>query len=79
MTAQHYYIEIPYGGVFAIVEPEILEIVKNLNEKHFDEELYIRPVHDEENWDETIKHEQRADKRYRTISDEDDAKDFLDW
>ena len=77
MTTQYYYVERPYAGVFAIVEPEILDMMKHPTQDSGD--LFIRPMHYEENWDNTIHHEKRADKDYLSVCDKDDVEEFLAW
>lgn len=75
MTTQYYYVERTYRGVFAIVEQNILEMVQQSSTDS--EDVFIRPMHEKENWDKTIEHEQRGDKQYMVISDEEDVEDFL--
>lgn len=77
MTTQYYYIERPYTGVFAIVEQEILEMVQKSSRDG--EDVFIRPMHEKENWDKTIEHERKADKQYMVISDEEDVEDFFEY
>lgn len=40
-------------------------------------EVFIRPMHGEENWDRTIEHEQGSNKTYYVLDDVEDFEDFL--
>lgn len=71
-----YYVEKASTGNFAIVdEQEVLDLLK-VHEGY--KELYIRPMHEEENWDKTIAHEQGGGKRYFVLTDEEDVEEFME-
>lgn len=77
MNAENYYVENCYAGRFAIVEAELIELVKGKTDEK-GQDVFIRPMHPDENWDRTIEHEKGADKSYSVLYDLEDIEDFLD-
>ena len=60
MKTETYYVENCYAGRFAIVNAELIELVKGKkDEKAL--EVFNRPMHPDENRDRTIEHEQGGD------------------
>lgn len=76
MKASHYYVENCFAGRFAIVETELVKQVKGKTDEK-GQEVFIRPMHPDENWDRTIEHEQGSDKTYYVLDDLEDVGDFL--
>lgn len=72
MNTETYYVE--NCGRFAIVEAELIELVKG---KIDNQEVFIRPMHLDENWDRTIEHEQGSNKTYYVLDDIEGFEDFL--
>ena len=72
MNAENYYVE-NKKGCFAIVKAELIELIKEKGQ-----EVFIRPMHPDENWDRTIRHEQGSRKLYYVLDDLVDIEDFLD-
>lgn len=76
MKASHYYVENCFAGRFAIVETELVKQVKGKTDEK-GQEVFIRPMHPDENWDRTIEHEQGSDKTYYVLDNLEDVEDFL--
>ena len=76
MKVSHYYVENCFAGRFAIVETELVKQVKGKTDEK-GQEVFIRPMHLDENWDRTIEHEKGADKSYCVLYDLEDIEDFL--
>lgn len=76
MKASHYYVENCFSGRFAIVETELVKQVKGKTDEK-GQEVFIRPMHPDENWDRTIEHEQGSDKTYCVLDDLESIEDFL--
>ena len=75
MNTETYYVE-NHKGAFAIVEARLIELIKEkAGEKG--QEVFIRPMHPDENWDRTIEHEQGGDKTYYVLDELEDIEDFL--
>ncbi|MFQ7625170.1 MAG: hypothetical protein ACLRK7_08790 [Streptococcus salivarius] len=80
MNAENYYVE-NKKGCFAIVKAELIELIKEKADEKADEkgqDVFIRPMHPDENWDRTIRHEQGSRKLYYVLDDLVDIEDFLD-
>ena len=75
MNAENYYVE-NKKGCFAIVKAELIELIKEKADEK-GQEVFIRPMHPDENWDRTIEHEKGADKTYYVLDDVEDIEDFL--
>lgn len=75
MNAENYYVE-NKKGCFAIVEAKLIELIKEKADEK-GQEVFIRPMHPDENWDRTIEHEKGADKTYYVLDDVEDIEDFL--
>lgn len=76
MNTKTYYVENCYAGRFAIVEAKLIELIKGKTDEK-GQEVFIRPMHPDENWDRTIEHEKGADKSYSVLYDLEDIEDFL--
>lgn len=76
MKASYYYVENCFAGRFAIVETELVKQVKGKTDEK-GQEVFIRPMHPDENWDRTIEHEQGSDKTYCVLDDLESIEDFL--
>ena len=77
MNTKTYYVENCYAGRFAIVEARLIELIKEKADEK-GQEVFIRPMHPDENWDRTIEHEQGSRKLYYVLDDLVDIEDFLD-
>lgn len=77
MNTETYYVENCYAGRFAIVKAELIELIKEKADEK-GQEVFIRPMHPDENWDRTIEHEQSSRKLYYVLDDLVDIEDFLD-
>lgn len=75
MNAENYYVE-NKKGCFAIVGTKLIELVKGKKDEK-GQEVFIRPMHPDENWDRTIEHEQGSGKTYCVLDDVEDIEDFL--
>ena len=75
MNTETYYVE-NHKGIFAIVKAELIELIKEKADEK-GQEVFIRPMHPDENWDRTIEHEQGGDKTYHVLDDLEDIEDFL--
>lgn len=75
MNAENYYVE-NKKGCFAIVKAKLIELVKGKKDEK-GQDVFIRPMHPDENWDRTIEHEQGAGKSYSVLYDLEDIEDFL--
>lgn len=75
MNAENYYVE-NQKGAFAIVGTKLIELVKGKKTKK-GQDVFIRPMHPDENWDRTIEHEQGSGKTYCVLDDVEDIEDFL--
>lgn len=75
MNTETYYVE-NHKGIFAIVEAKLIGLVKGKTDEK-GQEVFIRPMHPDENWDRTIEHEQGGDKTYHVLDDLEDIEDFL--
>ena len=76
MNTETYYVE-NHKGAFAIVKAELIELIKEKADEK-GQEVFIRPMHPDENWDRTIEHEQSSRKLYYVLDDLVDIEDFLD-
>ena len=76
MNAENYYVE-NKKGCFAIVKAELIELIKEKADEK-GQDVFIRPMHPDENWDRTIIHEQGGRKFYYVLDDLEDVEDFLD-
>ena len=76
MNTETYYVENCYAGRFAIVEAKLIELIKGKTDEK-GQEVFIRPMHPDENWDRTIEHAQGGDKVYYVLDDLEDIEDFL--
>lgn len=54
----------------------MIELIKGKTDEK-GQEVFIRPMHPDENWDRTIEHEQGGDKVYYVLDDLEDIEDFL--
>lgn len=75
MNAENYYVE-NQKGAFAIVGTKLIELVKGKADEK-GQNVFIRPMHPNENWDRTIEHEQGSGKTYCVLDDVEDIEDFL--
>ena len=75
MNAENYYVE-NQKGAFAIVGTKLIELVKGKTDEK-GQNVFIRPMHPNENWDRTIEHEQGSGKTYCVLDDLEDIEDFL--
>lgn len=75
MNTETYYVE-NQKGAFAIVEAKLIELIKGKTDEK-GQDVFIRPMHQDENWDRTIEHEQGSGKTYCVLDDVEDIEDFL--
>lgn len=75
MNTETYYVENSFGR-FAIVGTKLIELVKGKKDEK-GQDVFIRPMHPDENWDRTIEHEQGSGKTYCVLDDLEDIEDFL--
>ena len=72
----HYYVENESSGRFSFVRAEIFEqLTRHANFQNAN--LFIRPMHGREDWNNTISHEERESKTYFKINNKSDIEDFL--
>lgn len=74
----NYYIEDIRKSIFAIIDSTLFDIFTK-HKLYLPTTVFIRPMHDLENWDNTINHEALQGKRYISITDEEDIDKFLEW
>lgn len=73
----YYFVTNEISKEFAIVEPDILAIIVEVQDTHGREDIYHREMEDSESWDQLIETEGTKGYRYVVLDDEDDVLDFV--
>lgn len=73
----YYFVTNEISKEFAIVEPDILAAIIELQDEYGREDIYHEEMEDSESWDQLIETEGAKGYRYVVLDDEDDVLDFV--